>query len=1291
MPNICLGNLLPSSVLAYDNIDLIPNGYIPETGTTARPRTRNQGGQIISEREVIRLLPADRLYAEFWFGVRTRVTGTSLNDLSPGGNTGFIFGTLGGGAGFGIGSALGCSLQGDAERTLSRWTFHVCDSETRLNREVVLTQENITSKQIILPDYVLGVLGITRAPIVFVTPDTPLTEEQIARARATPADEVEQRLGRRVAPIELTDSDMRILLGLSDLNELENLGNSGGRIRGWPQSPDGQIQAEFENYKYSDATNLFTGIVRDERKNRYRADNEFDRTNGHCFWNGSTDDLTDKVVSFNLSEQTDPNNPPPADAPPTVALKAGDKVYISYVGGTPLFRHAIENITNFFLFPDQSVYQLPPLDLVKGWNFKKFKFKVRKNSAERAALADFVNDAEIQSQILEIQNNASLTETEKTRRIQRLTQRILLTDMECQRLIESKLEKANRNQFIMGCYFADSRGILSCSFRNNNEVRLLIPRASIRDQAWFDSFLQEVQSTSNAFDSSGQLILGGDEARAFFDDFLFDISDHVNSVCYDNEKFGYERRLAKALSNCTVYNKDEPNTGVGFANLDLIKSLSPGRDDYDLTSAKFDSVPMQGSGTLYTCNVTFTYDFGFCTKGTIQADMLLRTPTFLQGLSSKSRIYVEKFQAVNPIRGDGAIWVGTRPAFTENYAVTTDPKKYQACLVYPDSSNGTTNFRVFEEGVINKDFSEMERENLTSEGHTLPQLDTSLTGESIKYGGYDNLIGDQPGYYRGIEISTENALILMSKVSPTIIKIDKLVFTRDQATGRINVAGLSGRRLRKITIKYIPNNRAFLDDSKRMVSFVFPSSKNVVDNVAIPYQGSFKKDARIVCVDTRYINAESWFIDGDILKYMDIEYIEAESLEEEEYQKYKISTSNVTTCFDPSGRWLVFYEDEKGGEGDTSNNGLNADGSHLVGPHPDGAMPGLQEQTVREISCLLSPDYGYTWYDFKGLVRTVVGESVSAPYAVMDDFSNKIHLFYVLNDALMHKEIDASLFVYEDAFLAYKRPNRLDENTLAMYGLYHFSEAGQKLRATPSNIVVGNVAGDYLQTQLATTEAMRNARRTDYRIALAGDEKNYEEGFPDVDFIAFRDSSGQFKVLFVANGRLYCRGSSNGGAAWYDFFEEGLLVHKNSDLQELKSIKLLGFAIDYKSDVAYLTYQTEGMLFIRNFISKASIASDVKIQDILGPDSETAKPVFVVGAISPELKTAIKNKETNVVFPYGDVDVFGDGFSISETPSIGYSTGNGFLRFFYKDASGSFRAFSYPETPILDIEYAKRE
>jgi len=58
-----------------------------------------------------------------------------------------------------------------------------------------------------------------------------------------------------------------------------------------------------------------------------------------------------------------------------------------------------------------------------------------------------------------------------------------------------------------------------------------------------------------------------------------------------------------------------------------------------------------------------------------------------------------------------------------------------------------------------------------------------------------------------------------------------------------------------------------------------------------------------------------------------------------------------------------------------------------------------------------------------------------------------------------------------------------------------------------------------------------------------------------------------------------------------------------------------------------------------------------------------------------------------VIFPYKDIDAFGEGFSISEVASLGYSTASGFLRFFYKDASGNFRAFSYPESPILDINY----
>ena len=1280
MAESCLQSILPSSVLAYDNIDLIPNGYIPQVGTTARPRTRNQGGQIISERETIRLLPADRLYAEFWFGVSSRITGTNLGDLGRGAFE--ALGFLGGGAGANIGGAIACSLAGDSERTKARWVFHVCESETRLNREFILTEEQVSSGIIELPDYVMGILGITKEPIEFVTPTTPLTEEQMERARATPADEVEQRLGRRVAPSQLTDSDMRLLLGIFDLNELENLGNSQRIIRGWPQDASGQIKAEFTNYKYSDKENLFVEVVRDERKNRYRADNEFERADGHCFWNGATDDLTDKKVRFNLREQV---------AEGEVAsenLKAGDKVYISYAAAmNPIFRHATENITNFFLFPDQSAYQLPPLDLVKGWNFRKFKFKVRINPEQRSSLADIRNDEDVLKQINEVQNNTELSNTERANQIARLRRQILLTDIECQRLIESKLEKANRNPFIMGCYFADSRGILSLDFRANSQPVLLVPRSAIRDQEWFDALLEELQQSSGrAYDADGQLIVS--EANdTLFDDFWFDISDHVNCVLYDNEKFGYEKRLANAISKCTVFNKDIENTGVGFSNLDFIKNQTPGRSEYDLTSAKFSTVPMQGSASLFACNITFTYDFGFCTKGTIQADMTLRTPTFLEKISSKGRIYIEKFQAQNPLRPDGGVFVGTKSFSGENYSVTTDPKNYFGCLVYPDATNGTTNYRIFEDGILNSEFENLSRSDPDSTGHTLPALDDSTTENSVKYGGYDKILGDQPGYFKGTEITTENALVLMNKVPTTIVKTDKLQFTQDENTGRVNVTGIPNRRLRKITIQYIPTSEAFLQNNERFISFVFSGSKTIIDNIAVPYQGEYVALPRIICLDTRYVNLENWFIDGDVLKDMQIVYVEAESIEETEYQKYKISTSILSTCFDASGNWLVFYEDEKGGEGDTTVNGVSADGSHLTGPFDDGAMPGLQEKSDKEISCLLSPDKGGTWYDYKGIVRTVVGETVSSPYAVADKFSNRVDLFFVLNDTLMHKVIDCSMFEYADAFLAYKRPNLLNEKTLPNYGLYHFSESGISIRTSPNNIVVGNVSSDYLKLQFATNVAIRKAGRDDYRILLSGDEKNYEDGFPEVDYFVYRDRTGQLKVMFVANGRFYCRGSSDGGSSWFDFIDGGMLIHKNSNLQELKSASILGVVLDYNSDVSYMTYQVEGMLFMRKFDSETSIVTAKNVVDVMNPDTGISKPVFVLGAITPELKTALQNKETPVIFPYKDIDAFGEGFSISEVASLGYSTASGFLRFFYKDASGNFRAFSYPESPILDINY----
>ncbi len=158
---------LTQGTLAYNNIDLIPNGFINEFD---EDRTGNQ----------IRQLPSSRMQVELQYSIRSDVTGTSLNNLSPGGNAGFLLGGLSAGAGFVLGAAIGCTLVGDIEPTRSTFVFHVCESVTKLNREIELTEEMLTKATFETDglleldfdnEYLLGVLGVTKDPIGLISLD----------------------------------------------------------------------------------------------------------------------------------------------------------------------------------------------------------------------------------------------------------------------------------------------------------------------------------------------------------------------------------------------------------------------------------------------------------------------------------------------------------------------------------------------------------------------------------------------------------------------------------------------------------------------------------------------------------------------------------------------------------------------------------------------------------------------------------------------------------------------------------------------------------------------------------------------------------------------------------------------------------------------------------------------------------------------------------------------------------------------------------------------------------------
>jgi hypothetical protein len=280
----------------------------------------------------------------------------------------------------------------------------------------------------------------------------------------------------------------------------------------------------------------------------------------------------------------------------------------------------------------------------------------------------------------------------------------------------------------------------------------------------------------------------------------------------------------------------------------------------------------------------------------------------------------------------------------------------------------------------------------------------------------------------------------------------------------------------------------------------------------------------------------------------------------------------------------------------------------------------------------------------------------------------------------------------EDAFLGYKRPNAIDQNTAYAYGLYHFSENGIKLRLSKSSVVIGNITGSFLVKQSQISKSLIQNSRDDYRFFFSGDNKDYEKGFPNIDYVGYKDSAGNLRIFFVSEGKMYCRESRNNGDSWFDVIKEGILIHRNNSIQEAKSVSNLGLAYNQQTNYVYLTYQSEDMLFLKIFESGNSSDSSFDIKKLFDSYQGSSKSIFVIGNMTSDLKSSIKGNSSPIKFPYNSsfIDSFNSSYSISQIMSLGYATSSGNIRFFYKDAAGYFRAFTFTELPYLDIGYKSK-
>jgi len=1003
-------------ILAYNNIDLIPNGFINEIDVD---RDENE----------IRLLPSSRLAVELQYSIRSDITGTSLNDLSPGGNTGFLLGGLGGGAGFGLGAALGCSLLGDIEPTHSQFVFHVCESNTKINKTIPVTQEmldvventdnpdNIVEYEF-TNEYILGVLGVTSDSL------------------------------------EFTDE------------EIETIGSTRGVQRGHNITQEGQIQADFSGFKHSGDKNLFIEIVRDERKFQYRADNNIpgdDLAGANAFTSGSPDDLTDRKIKFKfpvfLGE--DFEGPVEDESLRRKKLEIGDSIYITMVStSNKIVRHAIFVSSFFFLFPNFIVERIG-IDHVKAWSFRPFRFKAHKDASKKATLEDFEHDAAVDAD-----EKLFEEDKEKNRRLEFI---------ESQRVVECVNDTKNKSAYIRGFYFADTRGILSFDVRERDfEPKLLIPAEDIRDQSWWTSFIQGHVDFGPGYNDKGELDVTSIAANRVLKGFVFDISDHVNAVCYDNDKFGYQRDLASAIKNVSSFDSNIDGTGIGFPNLDLIRLSLSLRHKYDLSSAKFEPYKMSsvegGAYFVRDCNKIFTYDQQFCASGTLQADMFIRTPIIFDEYGRDARIYIERFTPQFALERDGGIWVTTRPAFAANMAIDTHYLNHEAMMIF--GKEETLNYFRFNDFSSRYHLSKSESNTSdTSRSHETPSF-ASLSQNDVQIVGFDQLISNQPGYSKGLEITREKGKILRGietdgDVYETVVakhKSGDITFVQNLDTGEVNVQGLQSRRIRTIQLFYKPLED-FRKQDFRYLSFIFPNNRFIIDNVALGHAGGDSGLEQFVIVDSRYYYDDVLRIAGDILEHMLVTKIVFTIIKEEKYQENFIDTNRSSIVFDISGKAYIFYEDSKANEGEYELQDIEIPAPGGQGPSSFKPLEVVDGGTI-EISCLISHDMGTTWVDHKGVVPTFGDEIVRTPFAIADKRSNIIHLFYVLNNNLMHKSIQPSLFVFEDSYKAWKRPVIYNETTPDNFGTSHFSGRGQQLRTRISSVVIGNTGeGSYLLKQ----------------------------------------------------------------------------------------------------------------------------------------------------------------------------------------------------------------------------------
>ena len=1289
--------------LCYNNRDLIRDGHIKTiiekeydpvdtfniNRLTNRPNgvtyivNRDEDGVITSVKERKKQLPASKIKVEIDF---SKVMKNAISHPYAPGSIAFtpIMGIIAPG----LLSPLG---EGGITSGLTYVTFHLLDAEVKINYRVKVDEEILNTGVLKFEgEYPLSVFGVVKEHLI-------TTEE----------DEDKEGVS---TGLNFSDEDLEILGKYSDggwkgveRKRITGATNSDGLFGGL-----GDVEIQFEDVKYDNQTQLFVKIIKDERTLKFRGDN-YDADGGKAYpfqLSGiSRLDATDTQIRIDTTD-----------------LKEEDYIYITYSTATD--RYVRQNLSHLGKVGQGNTIGLSGFvgaigSEVDAWDYQLRTWKVPKSNLPIYQIDELSYDSDDDYKIT-LSNFLELKEKENR-------------DEDISGSVDTiegwRLSDAVTNGYIKKFWAADYRGIL---LYDNGQVTVMLEASGIRDQDWFNDYLEGLSFTV-ATGTDGVYL--PDDLRKKIEEeidldsqpgFLFDISEITNTMLFDREKIPYYRPFAEALKNIRNYSSDYSDTGVGIMNLDIIEVaekegiINIDLEYYDLSYIDFENSNAQPVKS-YSCEDPFeihsyhyyseNYDaqnegpgawydrgyidndvFGWRPSGSsIESYWKVETPYFCGKFTRKSRVYIEKMGG-NSLDNFSWVYVDTEPFVPHNISLDTNHLISRSTIIFNDNNmHYSLCYTHLDNGYFEGQLPALTVD--ASKSHVMEEYnhDNSLII------GQNRLLGDSPSYNNGIPITDDTTRICKDNLD------NQFWFTADLLNGT-TLNGTSYEHslnfsddppkaviphdwyIRQLTVRFAYTG-VISSEVEKIISFYFEETESSISNYKI-HAGGVGPDGKVTIIfDFNYYYGGPVQFLGSFWEKISVEFVTARVTSPSvpinttrlELTDYKVDSVQSSTVYDGMGRLMVFYSNSSTGNLDMA----------------------------------LSIDDGDEWVIHKNLIRLIEGEFASMPFAIKDIDANYLHLFYVLNDAfLMYKRINTNLFKYDDAFVEYTIPTaydvgdynqELDDPERTYWGDY--SEEGTLLRRFPSYFIAGSHDDTYFIDQTLIASNLRAAnesinvvkKRQTPRFEFVGNTANMVDAFKGEAYSIYIGDEGVLRLFMISDGKISVKRSSDYFTWEYDVFEQ--IIHKNyldeklnrglsEEIQNIQVVK-----DEYSAAIASVLYFNNGMLFIRHFYSSLLFPwydsegnkHDEQMVRHLELTSESGnRPIFLVGNIPARIKQILteemdggvsaEDSKLLIQFPYDRdmIEKFDDRFAVdSDTQTYAYVTTKGLIRVLYKDSFGN--------------------